>query len=111
MEVAAWLSSVRHRAAPPDAAPIGALEAESYCDSGKKGTLPGPPGRRWIRLPAVLLLLLGPVLGLVFLLFLPIAGIVLIIYLPLQALFQKATAPRDIDDDDGSGDAAANREN
>lgn len=77
----------------------------------EEGTLPGPPGRRWIRLPAVLLLLLGPVLGLVFLLFLPIAGIVLIIYLPLQALFQKATAPRDIDDDDGSGDAAANREN
>lgn len=76
----------------------------------EEGTLPGPPSRRWIRLPAVLLLLLGPVLGLVFLMFLPVVGIVLILYLPLQALFQKATAPRDTGDDDGPGDAATHGE-
>ncbi len=58
------------------------------------GELPGPPGRRWIRLPALLLLLLGPLLGLVFVLFLPIAGIVLIVFLPLQALWQKVTGSK-----------------
>lgn len=69
----------------------------------KDGELPGPPSRRWIRLPAVLLLLLGPLLGLAFVLFLPVVGIVLIVYLPLQALWQKATRSGDIDDDSDGG--------
>jgi len=72
----------------------------------EEGTLPGPPGRQWIRLPAVLLLLLGPIMGLVFLLFLPIAGIVLIVYLPLQAVWQRAAGSRDTEGDDSRGDSS-----
>lgn len=55
----------------------------------QEGELPGPPAQRWIRLPALLLLLLGPILGLAFVLFLPVIGIVLVAYLPLQALWRR----------------------
>lgn len=72
----------------------------------EEGTLPGPPGRQWIRLPAVLLLLLGPIMGLVFLLFLPIAGIVLIVYLPLQAVWQSVVGSRASEDDDAPGSSS-----
>ena len=58
------------------------------------GELPGPPAQRWIRIPALLLLLLGPILGLAFVLFLPVVGIVLIAYLPLQALWQRVRRSR-----------------
>lgn len=67
----------------------------------EEGVLPGPPSRRWIKLPAVLLLLLGPVLGLVFVMFLPVAGIALMVYLPAQAIWQKITGRRD-DDREGA---------
>ncbi len=58
------------------------------------GELPGPSSKRWIRVPALLLLLLGPILGMAFVFFLPLVGIVLIVYLPLQALYQKVRRGR-----------------
>jgi len=60
----------------------------------EEGELPGPASKRWIRVPALLLLLLAPILGVMFVFFLPLAGIVLIIYLPLQAVWQKARGTR-----------------
>ncbi len=61
----------------------------------EEGVLPGPRENRWLRIPAaVLLLVLGPLLGLLFVMCLPVAGIVLIVYLPLQALWQKLARER-----------------
>lgn len=42
------------------------------------GTLPGDEGRRYLRVPAVAMLVLGPVMGALFAMFLPFIGLAMI---------------------------------
>jgi hypothetical protein len=46
--------------------------------SGKQGTLPGSEGHRFIRIPALAMLLLAPLLGGLFVVFMPLIGFVLV---------------------------------
>ena len=45
---------------------------------GKEITLPGSPEERYVRIPTVALLVLGPVMGLAFAMFLPFIGFALL---------------------------------
>lgn len=56
--------------------------------SGEGGTLGGRTGEPWIRVPAVLMLLLAPVMGAAYVVFLPFIGI----YMVLRHLVGKAVA-------------------
>jgi len=46
--------------------------------NGKTGTLAGDPGERFVRIPALAVLLLAPILGGMFVVFLPVIGFVLV---------------------------------
>lgn len=47
--------------------------------SGREGTLPGQDGHRFIRIPALAMLLLAPLLGGLFVVFLPLIGFALVL--------------------------------
>jgi hypothetical protein len=47
--------------------------------SGKEGTLPGNEGHRFIRIPALAVLFLAPLLGGLFVVFMPFIGFVLVL--------------------------------
>lgn len=45
--------------------------------NGREGELPGTPADRYLRIPTLSLLLLGPIMGFAFVLFLPLIGFAL----------------------------------
>lgn len=63
----------------------------------KKGaTLPGPKGTRYLRIPTILLMVVGPVLGALMVVFLPLIGFVMLFGfagVKLMHLVRHAVAP------------------
>ncbi len=53
--------------------------------NGKQGKLPGADGQRYLRIPALVLLFLAPVLGGLFVAFVPFIGFALVLYHGVRA--------------------------
>lgn len=53
---------------------------------GENGVLPGKPEARFVRVPALPVILLGPVMGLVYVIFLPFIGFAMVLGLAFAKL-------------------------
>ena len=62
---------------------------------GKEVTLPGGAEERYVRIPTVALLVLGPIMGLAFAMFLPFAAIAVIFYFLLIRPQKREQAARE----------------
>lgn len=55
------------------------------------GTLPGGPERRYLRIPVIAMLLLGPIMGALFAMFLPFIGLAMVADHAARALGRRAS--------------------